>query len=315
MAQEVNGPSLKCNICGGTQTTLLSKVYDVKLRDDLTVYVLHRCCDCGFVFIDPCQVSPKRDYYGDPYYSFTPFSGKQIEKWKRSVMPEKQSKVVLDVGCGSGAWLYQRKLEGHEVWGLEIDDRAATAGRESGLNIVKTVDELPDGRFDLVHMSHVLEHTAEPTGMMAAIRQKLRPGGEILILVPNVDSVKFLRTRMISGLLDVPRHLVFFSVDSMGLMLENSGYTIERLDCVPVPSFFREFAGDLRRFLVYSSKAKPGFGHIASLLFWAIFIRLYKPSRAGRANDWILAQAHRPAESASAVVRNARTERTGVVRH
>jgi SAM-dependent methyltransferase len=140
---------------------------------------------------------------------------------------------LLDVGCGAGAFLARMRDLGWEVLGLEPDPRAARVARETfGLEVVAASlqeAELPEGSFDVVTLNHVVEHVPDPVDLLAGCRRVLRPGGRIVVLTPNVESLACrIFGRWWRGW-EVPRHLVLFSVGSLGRVAERAGLRVREL--------------------------------------------------------------------------------------
>jgi SAM-dependent methyltransferase len=293
MVHQHDRECVSCNLCGGADVTHYGAVFDVEMRQDVSAYDLLQCRKCGFVFVDFRQVSPDRDYYGDGYYSYALYGESQIERWKKNVVRCAEPRRILDVGCGSGEWLYKKQLKGHEVWGLETDKRAVAAARSHGLKVTTRAESLPDDYFDMIRLSHVIEHTQEPLEMVESLTLKLRDGAQMEILVPNLESVKFAKVMDISKLVDVPRHRCFFSADTLRLLLTKSGLRVDSIDWVSSPVCVRELLGDLRRLFVYQRKARPHLWKVGSLLLWTILIRLNSRLRRGRRNDWLAVTASR----------------------
>lgn len=133
----------------------------------------------------------------------------------------------LDVGCGSG-WLVERcKQEGWEAFGIEPGHEAAErarrfTGRPVYEGTLPGVD-LPESSFDAVTFWHVLEHVPSPLQTLRAAARLLRPGGALLVVVPNYASIE----RRITGErwfgLDLPRHLYHFEPESLRKLLVAAG--------------------------------------------------------------------------------------------
>lgn len=281
----------RCDLCGGTESQPFGVVYNVMLRSDGHPYQLRQCRGCGCITTDASQASTSTDFYTDGYYSFQPYDAKAAQKQpERVARPEK----LLDVGCGSGEWLFHEKLRGHEVWGLEVDARAVEVAKAHGLNVVRDFSELPDGYFDQVRLSHVLEHTPSPTEMMQAVKRKLAPGGRMEILVPNAEGAKFRKLMPVSRVTDVPRHLYFFSEATMRLLLQKTGYDIETITPVNVSwsTNLREIVGDTRRLLVHRAKAHEPLSRSLRLLGRILEVHLSPLARTGARKDWLYARAH-----------------------
>jgi 2-polyprenyl-3-methyl-5-hydroxy-6-metoxy-1,4-benzoquinol methylase len=100
---------------------------------------------------------------------------------------------VLDVGCGKAAFLHRCRTErGAVPTGLEFNDAAAQAGRARGVEVVTETVEAHAGKrpghYDVVTSFQVLEHVTTPAAFVRACIQALKPGGSLLIGVPNHDS-------------------------------------------------------------------------------------------------------------------------------
>ena len=285
----------RCDLCGGTESRSVGVIYNVMLRSDDNPYELRQCRGCGCISTDTIWASTSTDYYTDGYYSFQPYGATAAQKQpERVAQPEK----ILDVGCGSGEWLFNKKLRGHEVWGLEVDARAVEVAKAHGLNVVRDFSELPDGYFDMVQLSHVLEHTRSPTEMLQAVKSKLAPSGRMEIFVPNAEGAKFRELMPVSRVTDVPRHLHFFSAANMRLLLQKTGYDIDTITHVNVSWAInlREIIGDTRRLLVHGQKAREPLSRSLRLFGRILEVHLSPLARMGTRKDWLYARA-RPART------------------
>jgi SAM-dependent methyltransferase len=83
---------------------------------------------------------------------------------------------------------------------------------------------LPDGSFDAVVLSHVVEHVADPLALLAACRRLLRPGGTLALATPNIDSRGHERFGAAWLHLDVPRHLFLFSRSGLAALFARVGF-------------------------------------------------------------------------------------------
>jgi 2-polyprenyl-3-methyl-5-hydroxy-6-metoxy-1,4-benzoquinol methylase len=98
---------------------------------------------------------------------------------------------ILDLGCGYGFLADALAGEGHDVTGVDPDVRAIHTARTrqgGAYFICGGIDSLEDsvGRFDWILLYHVLEHIPHPVESLAKLRRMLRPGGQLLIEVPNL---------------------------------------------------------------------------------------------------------------------------------
>jgi SAM-dependent methyltransferase len=85
---------------------------------------------------------------------------------------------------------------------------------------------LPSNGFDLVILWHVLEHVQSPRDMVREVARILKPGGTLLVAVPNFGSWEAQWSRDRWFHLDVPRHLTHFTPKTLGRMLGEAGLPI-----------------------------------------------------------------------------------------
>ncbi len=113
---------------------------------------------------------------------------------------------VLDVGCGAGdnAALIRSMDASAELYGLtQSKNEAELAGRYMNHCWVSDAESsLPEAlgkiSFDVIVFSHVLEHFREPAAVLSNFSKFLRPGGQVLIAVPNILSWK-MRLEFLAG--------------------------------------------------------------------------------------------------------------------
>ena len=138
---------------------------------------------------------------------------------------------LLDVGCGRGDLASNFANAGWRASGLDISPAAVAAAREVGVDAhVGTIETAPfqDGSFDLVIMSHSLEHMPDPAGALAHARRLLRDGATLIVAVPNWDSWQRRRFGADWTPLDVPRHLTHFSPRALHLAARRAGFVNSR---------------------------------------------------------------------------------------
>jgi 2-polyprenyl-3-methyl-5-hydroxy-6-metoxy-1,4-benzoquinol methylase len=135
---------------------------------------------------------------------------------------------VLDVGCGPGVLLNEMRARGWQVRGTERSPSAAQQARDVfHLDVrAQEVDELiSEGvTFDAVVLWHVAEHLHTPGATIRGIARVLKPGGILLVAVPNFGSPEARVGRAGWFHLDVPRHLVHFTPATLGAMLADAGF-------------------------------------------------------------------------------------------
>ena len=148
-----------------------------------------------------------------------------------------QRSRVLDVGCGngqlSGMLMHNRNCD---VVGIEPHAERASVGIQRGLNIINGLftAELAQtlGKFDIVLFGDVLEHLADPTELLLLCHRVLRPGGSVVVSVPNVAHWA-IRTSLLRGRFDYAAwgpmdatHLRWFTWKSLDLLLTTAGFSV-----------------------------------------------------------------------------------------
>lgn len=134
---------------------------------------------------------------------------------------------LLDVGCGSGGWMLAMQRRGWEVEGVDFDRSAVAMATSKGLRVrVGSLEEqgYDDESFDAITLSHVIEHVPDPAKTLRECRRILKPNGKIVIVTPNSDSLSHRVFGSYWRGLEPPRHLHIFSLSSMDLLLNNTGF-------------------------------------------------------------------------------------------
>jgi SAM-dependent methyltransferase len=176
------------------------------------------------------------------------------EKYFLLTVPYSPSKRILDLGCGNGKYLMSLQSLGWkadtQLYGLDYPNESLRRLREShGLNIMEgdfLSTDLPIDFFDVVTMKHVLEHFPDPYAVMAKVASILKPGGTVLIEIPNFKSIEalfLLRDKWHH--IDAPRHLYHFSPRTLRLLLNRAGFDVEM---IRLKKSIRPFSASLAHF-------------------------------------------------------------------
>ena len=134
---------------------------------------------------------------------------------------------VLDIGCGAGEWLTAAAAAGWTACGAEPDPAACAVGLGKGFEVRQGSAEAwadAAGTFDAVTMNHVIEHVHHPVRTLEVVFSLLRPGGQLFIETPNVDSTSHDRYGANWRGLEPPRHLALFNPASMEAALREAGF-------------------------------------------------------------------------------------------
>lgn len=144
-----------------------------------------------------------------------------------------ESGRLLDIGCGGGAFLRRMRRAGWAVVGTEPDVRAAARlAAQEGFPVYGSLEDLiQEGcqKFDVIVLSHVIEHLPDPTHTLTLLRSLLAKGGRLLLTTPNALS---LGSRIFGASwrgLEPPRHFNVFSPASLYQALSQAGFHVERV--------------------------------------------------------------------------------------
>jgi SAM-dependent methyltransferase len=193
---------------------------------------------------DPVPISLDR-YYPPRYRRFNPLAVfvlrrlylRRVDRWVKR-LPARG--LALELGSGTGWMLRALRERGWLAVGSERTVAVAAAARDAA-GVPMFVGDLAAIRdapvLDLVIMFHVLEHLADPFAALDEIARRVKPGGTLILGIPNIASwqARFAGSRWMH--LDVPRHLSHFSPDAIGRALAASGFRTSHLD-------FRSFEHD-----------------------------------------------------------------------
>jgi 2-polyprenyl-3-methyl-5-hydroxy-6-metoxy-1,4-benzoquinol methylase len=196
------------------------------------------CEGCGLGRFEPlpspevvASFYPDR-YYGDPGRKFR-HGIEQLVRWtgerhvdflSRGLPPGAR---VLDVGCGRGVVLGRLADRGFEVHGVEFSAAAMRgADPRAELRVAPRLADAgyPAASFDQVLIWHVLEHLAEPRETLREVQRILRPGGRLVVAVPNFASLQARWSDAAWFHLDLPRHLHHFPLAALRRLLDETGF-------------------------------------------------------------------------------------------
>jgi SAM-dependent methyltransferase len=134
---------------------------------------------------------------------------------------------LLDVGAGRGRFVAAARAAGYDARGIEPTARGVGAARETyGVELAQAgigeaaVDE---GSLDVATLWHVLEHVDEPLDALDRVTSWLRPGGVVLVGMPNLES---LQAQLAGGRwyhFDVPRHRMHLTPGGLDTLLRRAG--------------------------------------------------------------------------------------------
>jgi len=231
-----------CDLCGADDSEPLLDLDDILAGTTPDHFRLVRCQRCGLRYLNPRPVAEElARFYPEDYAPFTRrgIAARVRDRQRRRDVASLWRYLgpparVLDVGCGTGDLLRAiRDCGNPEVLGIEPSAQAVRIARERWGLDVRQGDlhavRLPPASVDTVLLSHVIEHLPSPSDTLAEITRVLRPGGALILWLPNADSwaARFWRENWIGY--DVPRHLYAFTPATLGALLARHGFTVTEI--------------------------------------------------------------------------------------
>jgi ubiquinone/menaquinone biosynthesis C-methylase UbiE len=230
----------RCPLCGGSELAAHLQVPDL-LQHKPGQFTLERCRACGHIFQNPRLSLEGLDFYYRDFYdglgeaaARSMFAAQRKYYLARARMLQGITTPTrwLDVGGGHGDFCCLAR----DVWpkarfdALDLSESIDEAVRSGWVDrgyrgLFPDLAKEMDGAYDVVSMSHYLEHTRDPRAELIAARRALRPGGHLLIEVPDPDSP-------LSRLLGhywfpwiQPQHQHFVSVRNLTRLFREEGFT------------------------------------------------------------------------------------------
>ncbi|MEM6343186.1 MAG: class I SAM-dependent methyltransferase [Bacteroidota bacterium] len=152
----------------------------------------------------------------------------------------RKSGALLDIGCGTGEFLGTMKTAGWQTLGLEPDEGARAQAKSQGVEVRETEQlfSLEADRYDVITMWHVLEHVHRLHEYLEKIYSLLKKDGLLIIAVPNYSSRDAEHYQAEWAAYDVPRHLYHFHPESMRNLIEQHGFSLEKMQHMPFDGFY-----------------------------------------------------------------------------
>jgi 2-polyprenyl-3-methyl-5-hydroxy-6-metoxy-1,4-benzoquinol methylase len=160
------------------------------------------------------------EYYLSPAKLDSDYASVRFERELRLFCKYCDGGTVLDVGCGSGAFLHQlreRYPGRYEILGTDVSGAPLEHAESRGIPVWRgnfLTGNLGSNPFDAITFWAVLEHLLEPKKFIERAASLLKPGGLCFVLVPNMDS---LAVRLIGARYRYiyPQHLNYFSRNTL----------------------------------------------------------------------------------------------------
>jgi SAM-dependent methyltransferase len=258
MSEEV-----RCNICGGPTTLIEVKEQMLGLSETFTYY---SCLNCGHTHLENPPENLSKYYNPDEYYSFRrrkllvdnlfvntikkillqagPVNNLFFSCSLKAVLKTNQitkATKILDYGCGAGQFVNELLNMGFKNATGFDPFLPVNKSKKEGIYLANKIDSLYLKKWDIVVLSHVLEHLHDPIEILKSISSLLNPNGLVVLRFPVIDSYAFKKYRENWVQFDAPRHLNLFTRKSIKFVLQNlTEFTI--VSCYD-DSFHFQFTG------------------------------------------------------------------------
>lgn len=240
---------VSCCVCDADDAQPVGVGEDYEYRTSADTFLAVCCTVCGLVYLNPRPDTSEFETIYPPTYHAFDFSekdfgvvykirsrleAKRLLSWGEDLPGDAK---ILDVGCGDGFHLKLLQEYGEEGWtleGVDLDTRAAEMAEKAGLTVhVGTIENLnlPENNYDLAIMIQTIEHVEEPDEILRAVKRILKPGGKLVIVTDNTDSIDFklFKTSYWGGY-HFPRHWNLFNQKSLSKLAEKVGFEIASLE-------------------------------------------------------------------------------------
>lgn len=161
----------------------------------------------------------------------TAYEGAKLKILDKIELPDKPR--TLDVGCGAGFFLEMLKRRGWDAVGVEPnEDLVKRAVGELGLDVRQgtlTTADLEEASFDVITLWHCLEHDPTPKETLRLCFRLLKPEGVVVAQVPDHASWEAKTFKNYFWSNDIPRHLNFFTPQTLRQITEQCGFDTRKL--------------------------------------------------------------------------------------
>ncbi len=151
-------------------------------------------------------------------------SRSRVLKFEPFVTPDD---TVLEFGVGVG--LNLRHLRARRRVGFDVSDVGRAACERAGIEFTTQLSSLDEQEFSVVICHHVLEHVADPVGILETIKKLLRPGGRLILCVP-FETLRYYRRYLPN---DPNRHIFAWNPLALGNLATAVGFEVEKASIGP----------------------------------------------------------------------------------
>lgn len=231
-----------CPICK-SKKYLRSYYKDITTWEFKGRFSIVKCNNCGLLIQSPrAPFNQVSQYYpSERYWGMDANKLKKTKNWKKKrekdfgyiykrLLNYRLKGKILDIGCGTGAFLTKFKEKGWETCGTDIIKPLISYARKvHSLTVLEgNIEDIPlkENYFDVITINNVLEHVYHPDKTLIKVRKLLKKDGIIMIAVPNSESIGHHLFRKNWNLFSPGRHLYIFSPNNITTILERSGLDV-----------------------------------------------------------------------------------------
>lgn len=221
---------MKCPLCQKGKLRLLVKPFRGR-----QIYKCHCCINAITI------PAPSVSYVDDDFYTgtvvewdrFAFYANQLLDFFKRKV----KGKKLLEVGCSGGVFILKAIEAGFDAQGIEPSVKAVEFCRKQGLKVKKGLfwqSSYSPESFEVIVVSHVLEHVVDPLRFLRIAWKLLRNNGFLVLAQTNYQgSIPKLLGKFWEGWV-IDKHLWHFSSRGLAILLNNTSFTLVDAKILPL---------------------------------------------------------------------------------
>lgn len=260
MKNEIEKEQVSCALCGNTDSRAIAHGTDREYPTSSDTFSIVECAGCGLRYLNPRPtIRELGAIYPQSYHAYnirlpgmTEASLPLVTRLRHKIYSKRFGRVfshledrnpieLLDVGCGDGWMLDLYKLASPKpinTYGVDFSPEVCKVAESCGHTVYCSRFEELDlaGRFDIVNLSHVIEHVSDPLLIARKSFEVLRPGGLFVIETPNTDTLdgKWFEDG-IWGAYHIPRHWNLFNPRTLRQLGDKAGFKFMEITFNPAP--------------------------------------------------------------------------------
>ena len=261
----INKFQFKCDYCDCTAYQLRKDIKKhLQIKSDR--YKILECTDCHLISVSPLP-TPEENL--QIYKDYNTKKGRiAVETTRRKeIYPQKTKELkkysrgrrLLDIGAGLGTFVHMAKESGFEATGIEMSREQVLKAKELyGLDLInidvfENYDKL--GKFDVIHMYHVMEHLKSPAMMFSILKELLNDDGILLIEVPfqlkKIQAPLYRLMRKEKPGIWNNDHLYFFSPNTLKNYINKNDFHIIKFNQNRIEQFCERRTNACKYFIRY----------------------------------------------------------------